>query len=219
MNKLAGIFLTFLALSWGFSEDKPKPDRWRGMVLDESTKQDVLKAFGEPKKREMNKITRTPIDRILIPEHNKKIFEYWTYEPKGDKQLRNFVFCFFKEKLALISIGFHSKQGLNPNVLPTTYGLEFWPEIPGIAQALMPTKMERDGGRIYPQTYPSIYWLVAKAERSYVMAGVNNFSWVPKSAFNITDSAMSFPGEVWAVVLMSRTLEAASQPGAADVLK
>jgi hypothetical protein len=48
--------LLFLAAVPALAQDGPKPDRWRGLVIDESTPDDAIKVLGKPSKDEVGRI-------------------------------------------------------------------------------------------------------------------------------------------------------------------
>ena len=55
-------------------QDSPKPDKWRGLVLNESTPEDAIRILGQPAKDSMNRIFAEPIDNWLTKKHKDKIF-------------------------------------------------------------------------------------------------------------------------------------------------
>jgi hypothetical protein len=56
MTPLSKVICSLLALLFcatvavAQQQDGAKPDRWRGLVLDESTAEDAIKVLGQPKK-------------------------------------------------------------------------------------------------------------------------------------------------------------------------
>ena len=82
-----------------------------------------------------------------------------------------------------------------------------------------PRDYERNQGKVYPKTYPTVYHMVAVSEHSFVTAMVGNvpsFLGALARSSGIPDKLGSFSGKVDFIALFSRTLE--NREGA-DVLK
>src|SRR5258708_7905041 len=90
---VAGIlFLTCVAVS---AQTSAQSDRWRGMILDQSLPDDVMKGFGNPKKDSSGNIYSWPIQNWLSARYKytrgEKSFRNLEYE-KVDKNIKKAIF-------------------------------------------------------------------------------------------------------------------------------
>ena len=97
-------------------------------------------------------------------------------------------------------------RSVDPNSLDAAYGIGFVPKVSGIEVAFHPADYERNQGKIYPKTYPTVYRLIGVSETAYVVASVGNSSFgsVFKKLGGVGDQ--SYPGKVGSVQLISTTL-------------
>lgn len=82
-----------------------------------------------------------------------------------------------------------------------------------------PEKFERNQDKDYATKYPTVYNLVAKSEKTFIVALVTNNSFgsiLKDVTVGARDKEGAFPGKVAFVEILSRTLE--NRDGA-DVLK
>lgn len=196
-------------------QDGPKPDRWRGLVLNESTTEDAIRILGQPAKDSMNRISAEPINNWLTKKRKDKIFR--TLEFKKPEGVDKALLYFLDGKL--IAIMLNVKKGISPEGLSNIYGIQFQPVVSAFDLAMRPRDFERNQGKIYPKTYPTIYHMVAVSEQSFITATIGNvpgFGRVLAQGAGIPDKPGSFPGRVDFITLISRTLE--NRDGA-DVLK
>ncbi len=196
-------------------QDKPMPDRWRGMVIDESTPEDVTAKMGKPVKDELARFPRGALGDLLTAKTKEKKFRRLEY--KELEGIDKAYFTFSENKLVAISLDI--KKEFSPNALPNTYGLEFKPAFGSLTMALSPEKFERNQGKDYAISYPTVYNLVAKSEKTFIVALVanNSFGSILKDvAVGGRSKEGTFPGKVAYVEILSRTME--NRDGA-DVLK
>jgi hypothetical protein len=181
------------------AEDGPKADRWRGLVLDESTAEDALKTLGKPSKDKT--VTKQTVTRVITFKNLKGISE------------AQLVF----EKDRLVAISLKPSPKIDAKAIPNIYGLEFEPRVSGFEEAINPGDYERHEGRIYPKTYPAVYQLICVTPRSRITCLIanNSFGSILKQSAGIRDET-EFPGHAILIQLVSRTLD--NRKGA-DALK
>jgi len=188
--------------------DKPQPDRWRGLVINESTAEDAIKTLGQPKKDKPGGLRTYPLNKRLIVDHNSKEFRKLTYEKLTGVKKAELLFK--DEKLVMIEL--HPEKSIQATTFPDLYGIMFTPKISGMDQAFSPNDYERNKGNVYPMNYPVTYHLVAVTDSTYVSAFVDNSS-VGSILFGSRrdktgeNDKGGFPGKVQFVQLISRTLE------------
>lgn len=215
MNNLTVMLL--LLVCWPVlvqNDDRPQPDRWRGMVIDESTPEDAIKALGQPKEDKIDRIRVFDVDsKWISKKQGEKVFRKLRFEkPQGfDKAELSFL----DGTLVFIDLDF-AKQ-IEAAALSRIYGIQFTPKVTGFDEAWSPRDYERNQGRVYPKTYPSIYSLVAVTERVFVgsMIANNSFGSLMRQSLGARDTG-DFPGKAARIQIVSRRLE--NRDGA-DVLK
>lgn len=216
---LAALILSLLCVPTAFGQEqtKPLPDRWHGFVLEQSTPDDAFKVFGKPSKDSITSFDPNPISHWITKRRKEKIFRSLEYK-KPTEGVDKAWLIFLEGKL--VSIALQLKGGaVSPNALGAIYGVEFTPVIGQSDLAFSPRDFERNQGRIYPKTYPTVYNLVATSTNSFIAAGVGNvpsFGGALARSAGVPDKPGSFPGTVVFISLVSRTME---NKDGADVLK
>ena len=184
--------------------DSPQPDRWRGLIIDETKPDEAINLLGKPKKDKTDSLKIFGIQDWLTKQIKEKKFRLLGYEkPEG----LDFVWLgFLDDKLVFIK--------LEPKKLPATalaraYGIDFAPNFNGINVAFNPKNYERNQGKLYPKNYPAIYDLIAVSEKTFLSAAVDNggFGSILKEAMGVPDSTISFPGKIMYLQIVSRKLE------------
>jgi hypothetical protein len=181
-------------------QDGAKPDRWRGLILDESTTEDAIKLLGQPKKDGLGNLYVSDIENWLSRKywstHNGKAFRNLDYE-KPSENINRVLLSFLDNKLVGINIYPKNVKGApTKESLPVIYGIPFEPVqsgTPFFQPGADPHKVLR-----YPECGIGCLWgIVAVTKTSFVVGGM-----VGNRLFSIT--------------LVSRTLQ--SKDGS-DVLK
>lgn len=196
------------------TETGAKPDRWHGLILDQSTPEDVIKLLGTP--------VSDKIDRLRIFDINNK----WITTKQTEKVFRKLQFnkidginkaelSFLEGKLIMIELT-PEKEPL-ANAMASIYGIDFAPKVSGLDEAVSPHNYERNQGRVYPKTYPSVYSLIGVSPRSFIGALVanNSFGSILKQSAGVRDQ-MNMPGKIKRIQIISRKLE---NKDGADALK
>lgn len=218
ISRLAACFATLCIISllvYSQDIDSPKPDRWRGLVLDQSTPDEAINILGKPSKDGIGRLNGGKIQSWLTKRTKEKIFR--TLEFKKPEGIDKAWLTFLDGKLVAIMLDV--KKGIAPAGLSNIYGIEFQPMVGAADAGFRPRDYERNQGRVYPKTYPTVYSMVGVSEKSFVDAMVSNvpsFGGALARSAGIPDQPGTFPGRVEFVTLISRTLE--NRDGA-DVLK
>ncbi len=211
--KLLLTFAIFACLSLGvfgqtdateIKSDSPRPDRWRGLIIDEAKPDDAIKLLGEAKKDKTDSLKIFGIQDWLSKQIKEKKFRLLGYEkPEG----LDFVWLgFLDDKLVFIKL---EPKKLPANALTRAYGIDFAPNFNGINVAFNPKNYERNQGKLYPKNYPAIYDLIAVSEKTFLCAAVDNggFGAILKETMGVPDSTISFPGKIIYLQIVSRKLE------------
>jgi hypothetical protein len=191
--------IIFFILSFGISaiaqNDQPKPNQWKGLILDESTADDVIKKFGKPDKDKKDDIRILDLSKQFSEKLKKGEFRVIRYK-KVD--LAKDVSFTFNEENILIFIEFKPQDKLPVQSFLQAYpDIEFQPSVPvilGIRSA-------------------NSYTLQAKTDKSFILSMVTTsaFSSVFGKTGNVeinkqTQSNNTLNGNVWMVQLVSKTL-------------
>lgn len=192
--------------------DKVQPDRWRGLILDQSTPEDAIKVLGKPISDKNDKFKPYPLDKRISTKG--KTFRFLTFKKLNGVDEALLVFTDNK----LVAISLKLREKIPAASLPNIYDVKFEPKISAVDQAFHPRDYEQNQGKLYPSNYPATYFLIAITERSFVSVFIDNSSMssvlLGSSRGSTGDGA--FPGTTNVVQLISRSLE--THEGA-DVLK
>jgi len=185
--------------------DGPQPDRWRGLIVGESTAADAVRVLGTPESDKPDRLFIRRIDKWFIPGLRAKSLRKQSFrDVEGFSRVDLY---YYQERLAIIQL--EPSKHLDPNALGNIYGVTFTPFVDRLAEAMFPRDFERNQGRIYPKRYPDEYSLVAVTERSVLAAEVRRmgFGSTLTGSLGMPDSSASFPGKVDGIQIISRALE------------
>jgi hypothetical protein len=196
----AFIIFAFAVANMAQEQDKPLPDRWHGLILDQSTVDDALKALGKPSG-----------DKTIGPKN--KAFRVVTFKKVAGMNEAKLMFRDDK----LVSIGLQPTKRIEAKAIPNIYGIEFDVRVSGIEEAANPKDYERSNGRVYPKTYPAVYFLKAVTEHATIncLIANNSLGAILGQTAGVRNND-GFPGRVSLIQLNSRVLD--NRDGA-DVLK
>ncbi len=201
--------LTFLSILvfaiCTLGQDKAQTNQWRGLILDEATPEQVLEKFKNPKTDKGNQQFRPLKYNEWFKVKNNKNFRFIHYENiEGFKDVKLF---FLESKLIAIQL---EPEKLAASALEQSYGVDFEVLISGFEQAVNSGDYERDKGKVYPKSFPTVYEVMNKSEKSFLFAGIANNSFgtiLGKSMGVDVDDSNSLPGKVYMIQLISRKLE------------
>lgn len=189
-------------------EDSPKPNRWRGIVLDESTTADVIKVFGEPKKKDPKSRFFFTQSKWIRKKHRDSRWNKFHYENISD--FEDVIFIFDEAgKVKVIQLEPSNKNKIPPENLSKAYGIEITPIFGALDEYFSPQNFKREQGKAYARTYPDLYRLGGGDDTAFVMAQVVNRSLgsILSQGLRVPTEAGSLPGTVAMIQLVSRTLE------------
>ncbi|HYX29346.1 MAG TPA: hypothetical protein VE863_12345 [Pyrinomonadaceae bacterium] len=209
---LLSIAFAVSAFALGQEPDKPMPDRWHGLIIDQSTPEDAVKALGQPANDKDDSFRPYPFDKRISTKG--KTFRHLKF--KDIKGLNYAELVFADNKLVSISLNF--KEKIPATAIQNDYGVDFEPKIGGFESSSNPRDYERHEGKLYPKNYPPGYYLVATTERVWIGAAIDNSSFASMMLGSSRGSTGggAFPGKAVSVIIVSRSLE--NREGS-DVLK
>lgn len=209
------LLLASPTLAYSQDSESAKPDRWRGLILDQSTPEDAIRILGQPASDKIGKLYVFKIQSWLSKRTKEKIFRTLEFKkPEGIDKAR---LSFLDNKL--VAIDLDVKKGIAPVALANIYGIEFQPLVGAADIAFNPRDYEQNQGRVYPKTYPVTYSMVAVSKNSFIDAMISNvpsFGGALTRSMGIPDQPGTFPGRVETITMVSRSLE---NKDGVDVLK
>lgn len=173
--------------------DKAQPDRWRGLILDQSTPDDAIRILGKPKKDKISGFKPYPLEKRFNLKGEFRHFQY-----KKLTGVKNAELVFTQGKL--ISIFLELEKSIPATALQNIYGVVFEPKFSNMDKAFN----SGQGG------FPVAYNLVAKTEHSYVSALVTQSAMsyaLLGGGSRGSNSDGAFPGKTKLIQLISRSLE------------
>ncbi len=196
------LMLLFASIINGEDPSRPYPDRWRGLVLDESTIEDAKQTLGSPDKEKESKFYAFAL-RGKFEKGMKLLYLEWKKIPGFDS-----VKLGFGADHKLKEIQLDLKEKLPPAAIGNNYSLAFEPVFDGLDVGWFPGRYEQNQGKIYTTQFPQFYYLAGISERSIVFAMVTQGSlgFVGKTMAGVHDT-QGFPGKVERLQLLGRSLE------------
>jgi hypothetical protein len=169
------------------SDNRPRPDGFRGLVLNQTTAKDAIDILGQPAEDKIDRLDVSKIDKWLGPKHKEKIFRHLTFKKIGD--FRTIELSFLGDKLMMIELEFG--KTLNPEKLRNLFGVAFapvggWSDLPD-----------------QPGQYPRPF-LATRYPQSFAVVGISDqaFIWA-----NCSASSTGVPTSVDRTRQISRSLE------------
>ena len=202
--KIKPLFLAPLVAYLFVTVSAQEPDRWHGLILDQSTTGDAIKLLGSPKADKMSPLSATPVESWVSKKRKEKIFRTLEYKNPTSGVEKAWL-TFLDDRL--VSVMLDMKEGtVSPNALAGIYSTPFRPIFDSLTLALNPRDFQRHQGEVYARSYPVTYHLAGVTERSFITAMVVNGVGVGKM-LGLPDKTGSFPGKVAFVQLISRSME------------
>lgn len=213
------IVVLFFNVALFGQSDKPRPDGWRGLVLDVSHPDDAIRLFGTPMKDK----DKTALDMQrplswLSDKYKQKVFRTLTYKKLyGYKQVQ---LSFLDNKLVLISLEAPNAEleenWVDPDDLESLFAINFKPHhrkyrsklpSPSEFQANAPPELKKE-------EYDYWYDMIAVSENSFIVAITDNYKYISglfdspdvKKRKEINARGKRYPGYVSQIEIISRSL-------------
>src|SRR5713101_3662012 len=105
-------------------QDSVQPDRWRGLILDQSTPEDAIRILGQPNKDKIGEFKPYPLEKRF---NLKGEFRHFQYKKLQGVESAELVFT----KGKLISILLELDKSIPASALQNIYRVEFEPKFGG----------------------------------------------------------------------------------------
>ncbi len=195
--------ILFLALTAVAQTDGPRPDRWRGLILGETTQEQAISALGQPQDSKPRKIRIQKIGDWLSKDIKQELPHLRWEEVAGMKSVDAY---FLNGKL--VALDLMLKAEVRAAALESIYGVEFNHLISNAGRTMAgPGAYQRDRGETFSNKEEVAYHIGAKSERSFIVAWCEvGFGEGLKRAYGAgTDSARA--GKVRSLQIYSRAVE------------
>jgi hypothetical protein len=204
--------LAFCLPALAQEEAKPSPNRWHGLVIDQSTTEDAIAALGQPITDKTDSFRPYPFEKRISTKG--KTFRHLKF--KDIKGLDSAKLVFHENKLVFIALDLKDK--IPATAIQNNYGIEFEPKIGQFEVSMNPKNYERVQGKLYPKNYPSGYFLQGETSDVWIGATIDNSSFgsLMLGSSRGSTGTGAYPGKATSVIILSRALE--NREGA-DVLK
>jgi len=198
MKRLLPLFL----LAFAAPIFAQQPDRWKGLIIDQSSPDDAITALGKPDADKIDSFRVYKIDDWLTKEIRDKKYRRLEYEKlEGFKKV---ILAFKDEKLVFIELNPHK---LDPDALEPAYGIPFTATADKFDMAMNPGRYETNSGKTRARSYGSVYYLYSKSPKTFLLAGVGNTSLGSLLGAKSVNDDVGYPGHVLYLQIVSRTLE------------
>lgn len=199
------VLLVLVLLAVSTIAQSAQPDRWKGLIIGESSPEDAVRLLGAPESTKTDRLQIKGADaNWLTKAITEKKFQILTF--KKVQSVDRATLSFQDGRLAVIELDMAEQPAAS--ALPRIYNISFAPRISGMTEALYPKDFERNQGRVYPKSYPTVYDLVAVTETTFVSALIanNSFGTILRKTAGATDTG-DFPGKAILIRIISRSLE------------
>ncbi len=192
-------------------EENVQPDRWHGLILNQTTPEQAIEILGEPKLRGTNKMHIQKIGDWLSKSAKEKIPVMQWLNIHG---MHGVLLYFLNNKL--VAIDLFLKAEVRAAALESIYGAKFQHLISNAKRDFdnsmragngQEPAYQRDRGETFSNKNETLYHVGAKTEKSFIVAlcDVGFKESLKRDLGTGTDSTR--PGKVMNLQLYSRTLE------------
>ena len=166
----------FAASSFGQSVNRPRPDGFQGLILNETTSKDAIGSLGQPVSDKLDQLDVPKIGKWLDPKHKEKIFRRLAF--KNAKDFRTIELSFLDDRLVMIELEFG--KGLMAEKLPDLFGVEFalvgrpadLPDTPGLYLPSFPPILYPDFSTLIAISRPALILSVCRASFTGILTRV-----------------------------------------------
>lgn len=121
------LIFTFCVSMLAQEQDKPMPDRWRGLIIDTSTVDDAIKTLGPPASDKVEGFKPYPLEKRISTKG--RTFRHLKF--KEIKGLDSARLVFMDNKL--VGIILDLKEKIPATAVQNNYGIEFEPKFGAFA--------------------------------------------------------------------------------------
>lgn len=146
------------------SDNSPRPDGFRGLLLNQTTAKEAIDILGQPAAEDkVDRLDASKIAKWLDPKHKEKIFRHLTFKKVGD--FRTIKLSFLDDKLMMIELEFG--KTFKPEKLKNLFGVEFAP-VGGWSD--LPDKPGQYPTPFFPTSYPPSFAVVGISDQAFIWA-------------------------------------------------
>ena len=188
MTRLLTILISLFVTASGIcAQAVATPDGFHGLTLNETTRQNVIDALGQPETDKTDSLDGSKLDKWLDAKHKEKIFRQLTYK---NRDFTKIELSFLDDKLVMIDLTFGKRFEVQK--LSNLFAVEF----AGLGGPIsLPDKPGQMPGGFLATSYPAYYTKVAISDKTFLIANC------------ASEGGGSSPGRVERTRQISRGLE------------
>jgi hypothetical protein len=156
----------FAANAWAQAGNAPRPDGFRGLILNQTSSEDAIRVLGQPAADKVDKLDVSKLAKWLDPKFKEKIFRQLSSKNVGD--FSRIQLSFLENKLVMIELEF--KKNIAPEHLDNIFGLEFAVIGAQSGPSDLPNEPGRYPARFIPEYYPFTYNKIGISEKTFILA-------------------------------------------------
>jgi hypothetical protein len=198
------ITILILTLLFSINAFGQQTNQWRGLVLDQATPEQAMETLGKPK-----------ADKPAAKFRPMKYDEWFDYKNRTFRTLEfDKIEGFSKVKLFFLEGTLRaielSPKKLEASLVSKSYGVDFESILPGGLSNVASGRLATDNRVNRSIEFPTVYYLMHKAELSYIFVLVDNVSLRSTLGTVLVgpmDDVNSVPGKAGVIQLLSVSLE------------
>jgi hypothetical protein len=156
------------------SDNRPRPDGFRGLILNQTTAKEATDILGQPVADKLNRLEVSKIGKWLDPKDKEKIFRHLTFKKVGD--FRTIDLAFLDDKLMMIELEFG--KDFKPEKLRNLFGIKF--ALVG-GPSDLPDKPGQYPRPFFATHYPDSFSVVGISDQAFPWANCSASTGVPTS--------------------------------------
>lgn len=204
MFKLAALLcvLSLPAVAFAQEQGRQTPERWRNLVIDQSTPDDAIRTFGRPVSDQFEDFKPYPLNKWV--NTTGKSFRQLRYKNSPGLGSVRLVFT----ANLLVAIMLDPEKRTPASAIVNNYGIEFEPKLNGIDAASVSSQTEQRAGQLEPRSYPPTYFLLGTTGKVWIVFGIDNTSDASLAGSSSNPAgARVFPGKAMSMLILSRSLD------------
>lgn len=165
-------YMIFAANVFAQSDNSPRPDGFRGLILNQTTSKEAIDILGQPVSDTLDRLDVSKVGKWLDPKHKEKIFKRLKFKNVGD--FRAIGLSFLDDRLMMIELEFG--KNFNPERLENLFGVKF-ANVGGPSD--LPNKPGQYPPSFFATHYPDFFTLVGISDQAFIWANCSASFGVP----------------------------------------
>jgi hypothetical protein len=154
----------FAANAWSQTGNAPRPDGFRGLILNQTSTEDAIRVLGQPAGDRVDRLNVSKLSKWLDLKYKEKIFRQLDFKNVGD--FSRIGLSFLENKLMMIELDF--KKNLSPFKIDSLFAVEF--AVVGVQGGTfdLPNEPGKYPVRFLPTLYPFTYGMIGVSDKAFI---------------------------------------------------